>query len=144
MQLIIDEIKEAAIAAGIDSESFIHGRSFDSALETITSDTTDAFSFLDPITKTGLISTRQETYNVSIGFIKQDSPDSSPLEREAIVQEMDELALDFLEILFELNILDDGTILMFDTYNISPIYRIKNVCSGVLCTFSVTAQRPCP
>lgn len=143
MQGIIDEIRDAVIAAGVSAASFIHGRSFDSALETITSDTTTAYAYLDPIVKTGLISTRQETYSISIGFIKQDAPDSSPAEREVIVDQMDDLCLAFLQILFDLNVLEDGTIVMFDTYTISPIYRIKNVCSGVLCTFSVVGSRPC-
>lgn len=143
MQLIVDEIRAAVIEAGVDSDSFVHGRSFDSALETHIKDTIPNFSFLDPIRKTGLISTRMETYNVSIGFIKQDSPDSSDEEREEIVEEMNVLCLAFLEILFDLNVLDDGTILMFDSYSIDPIYRIKNVCSGVLCSFSVTGKRPC-
>lgn len=143
MSFLVNEIRNAAIAAGVDAQSFVYGRSFDSAIETGIKDTLDAFAFLDPVIKKGTISDRKESYRVSIGFIKQDAPDSSELERETMVDEMDDLCLDFLQILFDLNIAADGTILMFDSYSISPIYRIKNVCTGVLCTFEVMANRPC-
>lgn len=143
MQVIVDEITSAVLLAGVDSSSFIHGRSWDSALQTALDSTLTSFVYLDPLVKTGVLSTGNETYSVSIGFIRQDARDSSPDEMALIIDEMDTLCISFLTILFNVNILDDGSIMMFDSYNIIPIYRIKNVCSGVLCTFDVTINRGC-
>lgn len=118
--------------------SFIYGRSFDSALQSSILSTEVAYVFLDPVIKNGTVFSSTSTYNISIGFIKQDAPDSSEVEREVIVDEMEALCISFLTNLFENNVTINGDVIMLDSYTITPIYRIKNVCSGVLCTFTLT------
>lgn len=139
---MVTDIQNALLEVS-PSASFIHGRSFDSALDTHINDTTVAYVYLDPIIKRGTISNRRQTLDISLGFIKQDSPDSSVEEMKAIVEEMETLALDFLRYFFDLDVLSDGSIIEFDEYSITPVYRLKNMCTGVLVTFTVNQSIPC-
>lgn len=142
MSAIITEIKSVLKEIKPDA-SLIHGRSFDSALDTHIQSTEVAYVYIDPIIKRGTISDGKQLIDMSIGFIKQDAPDGSVEEMEAIVDDMEALAINFLKTFFDRNIMENGDVLMFDTYNISPIYRIKNVCTGVLVTFTATASISC-
>lgn len=136
--LLVDNIRASLQNVGVDLDSFVYGRSFDSALETHIKPTIVSFVFLDPITKVGTLDDGSEVNSISIGFIKQDAPDSSELEREALVDEMDELALTFLT-----NLYSSTPLFQLGQYSMAPIYRIKNVCSGVLYTFTAIGKRPC-
>jgi len=136
MQLMVDIIRDAVIENNPDAE-FIYGRPFDSALDTHIKATDVCYVFLDPIRKTGTQSDGHEVYQISIGFIKQDAPDSSVEEMELIINEMDLQAKGFRAALYALDSI------MIDAYAISEIRRIKNVCTGVLLELSITSTIPC-
>ena len=136
MQTVIDSIYEHVLIANRDA-SFLHGVSFEMAVDNQINDTTIAYVFLDPVVKTGSISNATETYAISLGFIKQDAPESSPQEEEVIVEAMDIMAMAFLNSIY------DSSVGMVDNYTVSPIRKIRNVCTGVLLTFDLVTVRPC-
>ncbi len=136
MQVVKDLIKTTVLAVQPNA-TFISGRSFDSAIETIIKDTSVVYVYLDPVTMTASQIDSVETYSITLGFIKQDSMDSSPEEMDAIIEEMYDIARSFLDELEATNTVQ------FNSASFSPSYRIKNVCTGVVITFDLTTMTPC-
>lgn len=142
MQEIINEIESSVLSVQADA-SFLHGTSFDVAVDNQINDTKVAYVFLDPLTFTGTLSTGIEVYPISLGFIKQDEADSTPQQEDEIIKEMKTLCKLFLQSLYDKNLLVDGVVYQVDDYSIEPMRKLRNVCTGVVCKFNLTTVESC-
>ena len=124
---------------------FSYGRNFDTALKANIDLITDWFIPLDPITFNGNVNDT-ESANVVMGFLKQDSPDSTydkddNLEIDLSIEEIQSDAHIFA--LAWLNDFLDNYKYSAVTYTLTPITRIKNVMSGKLLTVTFNGKPTC-
>lgn len=136
MQTIKDLIQDTVNTIQPNS-TFISGRSWDSALETLIKDTGVVYVYLDPVGSTRSQIDKVETYSITMGFIQQDSMDSSPEQMDAIIESMYVIAKSFVDEL------ENTSTILFNSVSFNPLYRIKNVCTGVGITFDLITMTPC-
>jgi len=141
---IQDEIRES-IKAYSSTAVFSYGRNFDTALKTYKDEIQEWFVFLDPISFSGQAN-NTESANVVIGFLKQDTPDSSydkddNLEINQSIEEIQSEAHVFA--LGWLNYFLDNYKYSDSTYTLDPITRIKNVMSGKLMRVTFNGKPKC-
>ena len=142
---VINDIREA-LAHTNDEAILYYGRSFDSALKSIEEDTSGLFVYVDPITYSVDVLNDTETASISIGFLKQDSPDSEHDETfndsslQSVENIIEEKKGEFISFITYFN---ENYNYSIATVNITPVYKVKNVCSGVLATFTLNYKLPC-
>jgi hypothetical protein len=128
-QSVVDYVRDAANAINPDG-LFVHGRRSDGSIEY-----SGAFPqiHLYPFTASlDIINNENETSNIVMGFWQQDSPSSTPEEREAIIAEMDSLCRSFLH---ELNAVENITL---SNIQVQPQYRtLSATLSGYAVTFRI-------
>lgn len=145
---LVEQIRESVNQCGvITNPLFVHGRDSDTALDAAKEQNIGTFVYLEPITKTGTTDISTQTATIVIGFLTQDEPDSesdeevneaSILSMEEKINNMEVEALSWLGYLF-----DNYNLRMAGTYTLSPVYRIKNVMTGVLLTFNLIEPKQC-
>ena len=105
------------------------------------------FVYLEPISKTIAVEDATQTANIVIGFLTQDEPDSSSdaevseastLSMEEKVADMETAASLWLTYFF-----DNYKFRINGAYTLAPVFRIKNVMTGVLLTFSLIEPKQC-
>lgn len=143
---IIQAIRES-IQDSIPNSLFVYGRNSDTALESAKELNIGTFVYLEPITKTSNLTDGFLTDNIVIGFLTQDEPDSSSdkeineessLSMEEKIAEMENVAIDWLDYFC-----NNYTYSLNGNYNIQPVFRIKNVMTGVLMTFQFIEPKQC-
>lgn len=145
---LVQKIRESVNnCPSITQPLFVYGRSSDTALDAAKELNTGTLVYLEPITKTGTTDVQTQIATVVIGFLTQDQPDSESdeyINEESIasmeekVNAMETEALDWLEYLFE-----NYTLRLSGTYSLTPIFRIKNVMTGVFLTFNLVEPKEC-
>jgi hypothetical protein len=135
-QTAVNVIRAAAQAVNPDG-FFVHGRRSDGSIEY-----NEAFPqiHLYPFTSSANITdTWQDGFDIVLGFWQQDSPDSTPEEREAIIAEMDGLMRAFVA---ELR---DNPLIGLDALTTEPQYRtLSGTLSGYACRFRMLiVNAPC-
>lgn len=133
------------IAKFIPTSVFNYGRPADTALASAEISIDDWFIHLDPVTFEGTVDDK-ETARIVIGFLKQDSPDSSfDNENELSINDSIELLQHNakLKALSWLNDFLDNYRYGAVTYTLTPATRIKNVMSGVLLTVNLNYKQRC-
>lgn len=143
---IIQAIRES-VQDSIQNSLFVYGRNSDTALESAKELNIGTFVYLEPIQKTGNLTDGFLTNNITIGFLTQDEPDSSSDEEineessesmEQKVAEMENVAIDWLDYFC-----NNYTYSLNGNYNLQPVFRIKNVMTGVLLTFQFIEPKQC-
>jgi len=143
--MIIDDIREH-LGTYIHNSVFSYGRPFDTALAAAKIQTDQWFIHVDPVTFNGNITDATESAPVSIGFLLQDTPDSTFDETEnmdvtpsieAIQKDAKSKALDWLSDFLDTYKYSNVT------YTVAPITRIKNVMSGILLNVTFAYKTPC-
>jgi hypothetical protein len=141
---IQDEIREH-IKTFKPTAIFSYGRSFDTSLKTALDLITDWFIYLEPVTFNGQ-SNNTESATIVMGFLKQDSPDSSydkddNLDIDPSIEEIQSDAHTLA--LLWLNDFLDNYKHSDSTYTLEPITRIKNVMSGKLLRVTFNGKPKC-
>jgi len=143
--MIINDIREH-LSTYISNGVFSYGRAFDTALASANIEIDEWFIHLDPITERGKLNESTLLYDVGIGFLKQDKPDSSydeaenmdidpsieTIQKEAYVKAKAWLG-DFL----------DNYPYSDGDFNITPVTRIKNVMSGCFLKVTLSGKSSC-
>jgi hypothetical protein len=146
---IVQSIRESILnsGSGITTPFFDHGRSSDSTLTAAKEYIAGTFVYLDPIRSSGALEDSTETAVISMGFLTQDEPDSasdrelnegSTLSMEEKVENMKAEARAWMNYYF-----DNYMYRISGNYNFEPIYRAKNVMTGVVLTFSLIEPKGC-
>lgn len=125
--------------------TFSYGRPFDTALASAKEEVLGYFIHVDPITFGG-ITDGTESAPVTIGFLKQDSPDSEydkdqNLDITPSIEELQDAAKIFA--VQWLNSFLDTYQYGAANYTITPVTRIKNVMSGVMLSVTFNYKTPC-
>jgi hypothetical protein len=141
---IQDEIREH-IKIFKPTAIFSYGRSFDTSLKTALDLITDWFIYLEPVTFNGQAN-NTESATIVMGFLKQDSPDSSydkddNLDIDPSIEEIQSDAHTLA--LLWLNDFLDNYKYSDSTYTLEPITRIKNVMSGKLLRVTFNGKPKC-
>lgn len=145
---LIQTIRESVQnCTGLTNPLFVHGRGADTALASAKEQNTGTFIYLEPISKTIGVEDSTQLANIVIGFLTQDEPDSSSdaeiseestLSMEEKIYDMEVEATNWLSYFF-----DNYTYRINGVYTLTPVYRIKNVMTGVLLTFSLIEPKQC-
>ena len=135
-QTAVDVVRDAAQAVNA-SGFFVHGRRSDGSINY-----DEAFPqiHLYPFTSAANIADNWvDVFDMQIGFWQQDSPESTPEEREAIIAEMDALMRSFVTELRE------TPLVQIDALTTEPQYRtLSATLSGYACRFRMTIiNNPC-
>lgn len=143
---IIQAIRES-IQDSIPNSLFVYGRNSDTALESAKELNIGTFVYLEPITKTSNLTDGFLTDNIVIGFLTQDEPDSSSdeqineesiLSMEEKIAEMENVAIDWLDYFC-----NNYNYALSGSYTVQPVFRIKNVMTGVLITTQFIEPKQC-
>ena len=116
---------------------FIHGR-----LQDFTNEYSGTYPLVTllPFTITDFRSTPDSVFdnsNILVGFWQQDSPDTTPSQREAIIAAMDNLSDTFID-----NLLDIG--IKLSNINKEPQYQMfQGTLSGFAISFRIDLVAPC-
>ena len=116
---------------------FIHGR-----LQDFTNEYSGTYPLVTllPFTITDFRSTPDSVFdnsNILVGFWHQDSPDTTPSQREAIIAAMDNLSDTFID-----NLLDIG--IKLSNINKEPQYQMfQGTLSGFAISFRIDLVAPC-
>ncbi len=116
---------------------FIHGR-----LQDFTNEYSGTYPLVTllPFTVIDFRSTPDAVFdnaNIVVGFWQQDSPDTTPAQREAIISAMDTLSDTFID-----NLLDSGVKL--SNINKEPQYQMfQGTLSGFAISFRIDLVAPC-
>jgi len=145
---LVESIRESINnCTDIKNAMFVYGRESDTALEAAKEQNIGTFVYLEPISKTIGVEDATQLANIVIGFLTQDEPDSSSDEEineestssmEKKVAEMESVANLWLNYFF-----NNYTYRINGVYTLSPVFRIKNVMTGVLLTFSLIEPKQC-
>lgn len=145
---LVESIRESINnCTDIKNSMFVYGRESDTALEAAKEQNIGTFVYLEPISKTIGVEDATQLANIVIGFLTQDEPDSSSdeeineastLSMEEKVAEMESVANLWLTYFF-----DNYTYRINGAYTLAPVFRIKNVMTGVLLTFSLIEPKQC-
>lgn len=145
---LVESIRESINnCTDIKNAMFVYGRESDTALEAAKEQNIGTFVYLEPISKTIGVEDATQTANIVIGFLTQDEPDSasdaevseaSTLSMEEKVADMETAAGLWLTYFF-----DNYTYRINGVYTLAPVFRIKNVMTGVLLTFSLIEPKQC-
>lgn len=132
----VNVVRNAAAAVNA-SGFFVHGRRSDGSINY-----DEAFPqiHLYPFTSSANIADNWvDIFDMQIGFWQQDSPESTPEEREAIIAEMDVLMRAFI------TELRNTSLVQIDTLTTEPQYRtLSATLSGYACRFRLTIVNvPC-
>jgi hypothetical protein len=124
---------------------FSYGRNFDTALKSNIDLITEWFVTLDPVSFNGVVNDT-ESSNIVMGFLKQDSPDSTfdkddNLDIDLSIEEIQSDAHTFA--LAWLNDFLDNYKYSVGNYTLDPITRIKNVMSGKLLRVTFNGKPTC-
>lgn len=141
---IQDQIRES-LKIYSPNTVFSYGRGFDSALDTYKKEIIEWFVYLDPIQFNGKANDT-ESANVVIGFLKQDTPDSSfdKDDNLEINQSIEEIQSDAHTLaLGWLNYFLDNYNYSDSNYVLDPVTRIKNVMSGKLLRVTLNGKPKC-
>ena len=130
-QEVVDLIRDVAGDTNPNG-NFVHGMRVDGSLEY-----SGKFPLilLEPFVVNINTVTDIDTINISLGFLFQDGPASSPEEREAIISNADTLCMAYLREL-ETRSVD------IENARATPFYRVfQGVLSGYLLTFNLITKR---
>lgn len=142
---LIQKIR-TSVNNNIKNSLFVYGRNSDTALESAKVLNVGTFVYLEPINKSFSITDSFYTCSITIGFLTQDEPDSESdeelnedmsLSMETKVADMETIAIEWLNT-FATE--DNYTI---NTVTLQPVFRIKNVMTGVLLTFDLIEPKQC-
>ena len=143
--MIIQDIREH-LTKYLSSAVFSYGRPFDTALASTNIEIDEWFIHLDPITYEGTLNNSTESVRLSIGFLKQDVPDSSYDEAEnldinesieTIQQDAKKTAINWL-----IDFLDNYQY-SDSLFTLTPVTRVKNVMSGILLNVTLSYKVQC-
>jgi hypothetical protein len=131
-------IVNACRAAVPNSERFIHGRLID-----FTQGYTGSYPLITllPFTVTDARSTPDAVFDsaaIVVGFWKQDRPDTTAVEREAIIAEMDALSDAFLD-----NLLESPTVKLSAIQKEPQYQMFQATLSGFAISFTIQLIQPC-
>lgn len=131
-------IVDACRAAVPDGQRFIHGRLID-----FTQGYTGTYPLITllPFTITDARSTPDAVFDSAqlvIGFWKQDRPDTTAAEREAIIAEMDALSDAFLD-----NLLESSAIKLSNIQKEPQYQMFQATLSGFAVSFTIQLVAPC-
>jgi len=131
-------IVNACRAAVPDGERFIHGRLID-----FTQGYTGSYPLITllPFTVTDARSTPDAVFDsaaIVVGFWKQDRPDTTAVEREAIIAEMDALSDAFLD-----NLLESPTVKLSAIQKEPQYQMFQATLSGFAISFTIQLIQPC-
>lgn len=131
-------IVNACRAAVPDGERFIHGRLID-----FTQGYTGSYPLITllPFTVTDARSTPDAVFDsaaIVVGFWKQDRPDTTAEEREAIIAEMDALSDAFLD-----NLLESPTVKLSAIQKEPQYQMFQATLSGFAISFTIQLIQPC-
>lgn len=145
---LVQKIRESVNnCPSLTNPLFVHGRSSDTALDAAKEQNIGDFVYLEPITKTGNTDVSTQLTTIVIGFLTQDEPHSESdevineeetLSMEEKVNDMELKALAWLNYLF-----DNYTLRISGNYTLTPVFRIKNVMTGVLLQFQLIEPKEC-
>jgi hypothetical protein len=133
-QAIVDLIRNTAYIVN-PTGHFVHGRRSDGSL-----DYNEPFPqiHLMPVRSSIDYSNNTERSDIVILFWQQDSPESSNDEREAIIAQMDVLSRNFLQLLYDEDILNLANVLR------TPEYRqLAGTVSGYGISFTIVDKTSC-
>ena len=119
-------------------ERFIHGRLVDFSQEYTG---TYPLITLLPFTVNDFRSTPDEVFDfatITVGFWKEDSPDTTPAQREAIIAEMDTLSDQFIN-----NLLDSTSTKISDIQKEPQYQMFQGTLSGFAISFRIDIIAPC-
>ena len=142
---ITDEIREH-LAIYLKQSVFSYGRAFDTALAAAKIPVNYWFIHLDPIEINGKANDAVQSIRLSMGFLKQDKPNSAfdKAENLDIDESIEEIqataateAINWLNDFLNEYPYSDGD------YNIKPLTRVKSVMSGVLLTVTISGKIKC-
>jgi hypothetical protein len=131
-------IVNACRSAVPNNERFIHGRLID-----FSQDYTGTYPLITllPFTVNDFRSTPDAVFDfasITVGFWKEDSPDTTAAQREAIIAEMDTLSDQFINKLLESNKIKISAILK------EPQYQMfQGTLSGFAISFRIDLIAPC-
>lgn len=131
-------IVNACRAAVPNGERFIHGRLID-----FTQGYTGSYPLITllPFTVTDARSTPDAVFDsaaIVVGFWKQDRPDTTAEEREAIISEMDALSDAFLD-----NLLESPTVKLSAIQKEPQYQMFQATLSGFAISFTIQLIQPC-
>ena len=131
-------IVNACRAAVPNGERFIHGRLID-----FTQGYTGSYPLITllPFTVTDARSTPDAVFDsaaIVVGFWKQDRPDTTAVEREAIIAEMDALSDAFLD-----NLLESPTVKLSAIQKEPQYQMFQATLSGFAISFTIQLIQPC-
>lgn len=133
-QSVVDIIRATAQTVN-PAGFFVHGRRSDVTLHH--NQPMPQISLL-PVSTVADLGNDTERHTITMGFFRQDTPETSELEREAIIAEMDALSDSFLSNLFEIKTVQVGTVRK------TPEYRqFAGTLSGYGVSFEITTKRTC-
>jgi hypothetical protein len=145
---LVQSIRESVKnCSDITNPLFVHGRSADTALASAKERVDGTFVYLEPITKTVGSEDSTQGAAIVIGFLTQDEPSSSSdeelneadeLSMEEKVSAMETQATNWLDYFF-----DNYLFRISGTYTVTPVFRIKNVMTGVFLTFTLIEPKQC-
>ena len=142
---LIQKIR-TSVNNNIKNSLFVYGRNSDTALESAKVLNVGTFVYLEPINKSFIITDSFYTCSITIGFLTQDEPDSESdeelnedmsLSMETKVADMETIAIEWLNTF----VTDDN--FTINTVTMQPVFRIKNVMTGVLLTFDLIEPKQC-
>lgn len=142
---ITDKIREH-LSKYIPQSVFSYGRPFDTSLAAAKIPVNYWFIHLDPIEINGKSNDNTQSLRLSIGFLKQDKPDSSfdKAENLDIDESIEEIqASATTEAINWLNDFLDNYGYSDGEYNVKPLTRVKNVMSGALLTVTISGKIAC-
>lgn len=131
----------------LTSPFFTHGRNADTTLDAAKEQNIGTLVYLEPINKTGNMTDGGKTAVITIGFLTQDEPDSAhdeelneadTLSMEEKLANMETESVAWLDYFFS-----NYKFGMLGNYQMQPVYRFKNVMTGVLLTFTIIEPKQC-
>ena len=136
-QKIVDSIRDASVAAN-PTGRFMHGRVIDASRD---ANGVYPFIVLYPFTirkGQGEVNDSFDSTQILLGFWRQDSPESTELDREGFIADMDELSESVLELLYDVHGL---RIIQVDK---EPQYQFyQGTVSGFAVRFNLSVLQPC-
>lgn len=123
---LIKSISETVNPTGL----FKHGRRWDASLNF---GENDKQIYLYPITaNVDLVNHYFESWNIAMGFYFQDAPDSTELDRQALIAQADVMVTEFL------NILNETEVIELSNARKEPSYRqMAGTYTGYLLSFTL-------
>lgn len=145
--MITQDIRQSFVIYS-PSTVFNYGRPADTTLAAAKIEIDDWFVHLDPVSTDGTMPDKNLTTSVSLGFLRQDTPDSEYDDAqelsindsiEKLQADAQTFAIGWLDFFMDNYGRKYGTA----TFRIQPATRVKNVMSGILFNVTFTYKAPC-